>query len=416
MTRLKPETLDALADLAWGCALLAAKSAGLPDPSPAFDLFRQGRAALASLADDGRGDAGVALRFRATLSAEWRDWGRLGELPQTARDKAVNDADVALPLVLPPPKEVVAQDFDARALADRALAVAARDLPVAYADRGPAHAETWHSRRFLHALIERTCAELIGSPDWFEAITPELWKAALPALHRVEAKQDAALAKQDESNERLGRVEEMVAALLARAPDRPLAEAEINQGLAALPEAVRADEAALANLLRILLKRDDIRPDQYAAALAAAEREAEKLMERVERLPNRLPEEIRDLKQEARRAVESRDIDRARDVLREAHAAQRAAREQAAEDEAETLADLAAVEAADLDYRAAAALYAEAAQVPGLPETARWRWQERRATVLQDYGREFGDNQALQDSITLYQSTVLPLAPRAARP
>ena len=68
------------------------------------------------------------------------------------------------------------------------------------------------------------------------------------------------------------------------------------------------------------------------------------------------------------------------------------------------------------DHRWAAELFARAAAKPGLSETVQWRLQFQRAAVLDELGREYGDDGALEQAVELYQDAVLPLAPRSERP
>lgn len=68
------------------------------------------------------------------------------------------------------------------------------------------------------------------------------------------------------------------------------------------------------------------------------------------------------------------------------------------------------------DYRYAAEMYAQAAATPGLDAPSQWRYQTEGASVLEDLGREFGDNPALEQAIDLYENTIRALAPRIERP
>lgn len=68
------------------------------------------------------------------------------------------------------------------------------------------------------------------------------------------------------------------------------------------------------------------------------------------------------------------------------------------------------------DYRRAAEIYAEAATTPGLRAASQWYYQSERASVLEDLGREFGDNAALEKAVDLFENTALALAPRTERP
>jgi tetratricopeptide (TPR) repeat protein len=74
------------------------------------------------------------------------------------------------------------------------------------------------------------------------------------------------------------------------------------------------------------------------------------------------------------------------------------------------------VAAAKQEYRRAADLFAQAAATPGLEVPQQWRYQTDRALVLEYLGRELMDVAALEEAIGLYETRVLPLAPREQRP
>jgi tetratricopeptide (TPR) repeat protein len=74
------------------------------------------------------------------------------------------------------------------------------------------------------------------------------------------------------------------------------------------------------------------------------------------------------------------------------------------------------IAAARQEYRRAVELYAQAAATPGLENPLQWRYQDKCASVLEDLGREFLDDSALEQAIDLYENTVLALAPRNERP
>lgn len=76
----------------------------------------------------------------------------------------------------------------------------------------------------------------------------------------------------------------------------------------------------------------------------------------------------------------------------------------------------ASIAAATQQYRHAAGLYEEAATIPGLDVPLRWQYQIKHALVLEDLGREFMDNAALEQAIDLYETTILDLAPRKECP
>ncbi len=69
-----------------------------------------------------------------------------------------------------------------------------------------------------------------------------------------------------------------------------------------------------------------------------------------------------------------------------------------------------------LDYRRAGDLYAAAATTPQLSVPLQWWFQSQHALVLENLGREFMDNAALEQAIDRYENQVLGLAPRHQRP
>ncbi|MDH3386442.1 MAG: tetratricopeptide repeat protein [Gammaproteobacteria bacterium] len=69
-----------------------------------------------------------------------------------------------------------------------------------------------------------------------------------------------------------------------------------------------------------------------------------------------------------------------------------------------------------LNFRHAAALFAEAAATAGIGPEMQWQYLYWQASVLEDLGREFIDIEALQAAADLYQNRILPLTPRDQRP
>ena len=69
-----------------------------------------------------------------------------------------------------------------------------------------------------------------------------------------------------------------------------------------------------------------------------------------------------------------------------------------------------------LDYRRAAEFYVQAASTQNLALPLQWRYQLQRALILEDLGREFMNNAALEEAVELYETRVLELAPKEERP
>jgi tetratricopeptide (TPR) repeat protein len=72
--------------------------------------------------------------------------------------------------------------------------------------------------------------------------------------------------------------------------------------------------------------------------------------------------------------------------------------------------------AAMLDFRHAAALYAEAAATAGIDPARHTQYLNRQAAVLEDLGREFLDIEALQAAVDLYENAILPRVSRQQQP
>ena len=73
------------------------------------------------------------------------------------------------------------------------------------------------------------------------------------------------------------------------------------------------------------------------------------------------------------------------------------------------------VAAARQEYEDAARYYAEAAMTQGLSTLLQWQYQVDRAVVLEDYGREYGHNPALQEAVSVLENETICLAPQQQR-
>ncbi|HEY1795951.1 MAG TPA: toll/interleukin-1 receptor domain-containing protein [Stellaceae bacterium] len=196
---------------------------------------------------------------------------------------------------------------------------------------------------------------------------------------------------------------------------------------AAIAAQVSADENVPLPMLREILENFG----EAGAALDAAAIEARlrakageyaELRDRLNRLSNDDPR-VGELRQEAARLIAAADF-----VAADAALSQAEQRDLGAAEEmeatarqrrlgaAESRAERAAAARLQLDYRAAAGHYAEAAAILPQDETRqRWVYIMSQAEALYDHGNEFGDNAALREAIDLYRES-LPLVPRAATP
>jgi tetratricopeptide (TPR) repeat protein len=113
----------------------------------------------------------------------------------------------------------------------------------------------------------------------------------------------------------------------------------------------------------------------------------------------------------ARRLIDLGDFDAAAALLRQGRQDARKRREDSQRIEAAMAADEAGLARVDLRYRDAAALYAEAAELVPFDAGAAWGYRLDQGKVLYDLGKEFGDNAALREAISVYEQA-LALASR----
>ena len=167
----------------------------------------------------------------------------------------------------------------------------------------------------------------------------------------------------------------------------------------------------------------EMTPDQWPAQLTLYAQRYQDLLTELSRRSN-LPVELEAERAKALAAAEFGDLHEAEAILAaltERFAAwrrdQQEMLDQAARNEASLLGNRAAIARTGLRYRDAADFYAQAAAVtPASDIEDRWRWLVRQASVLHDLGREFGDNAALGQAITLYRDHALQVAPRSRVP
>ena len=68
------------------------------------------------------------------------------------------------------------------------------------------------------------------------------------------------------------------------------------------------------------------------------------------------------------------------------------------------------------EYQRASELYAQASSAEGLDIPLQWQYRTQQALMLAEFGREFRNNTALEDAISLYETIIVELAPRDERP
>ena len=80
------------------------------------------------------------------------------------------------------------------------------------------------------------------------------------------------------------------------------------------------------------------------------------------------------------------------------------------------LAMQALVAASSLEYERAAEIYRQAAQFGNIDSELQFKFQMARATMLLDYGREFGNNESLHKAMDLLEDEISDLVSQEAQP
>ena len=140
--------------------------------------------------------------------------------------------------------------------------------------------------------------------------------------------------------------------------------------------------------------------DQLVARLEAKADEFIALREQWLKLTNAHPD-VAAVRKKALARLDEGDLDGARDLLATARAHIRELRQERAVEEATLLADEAAIDRLQLDYRAAAEKFGEAANLVGFDPELSATYLNEQADALYLRGSEFGDNDALASCITL---------------
>jgi hypothetical protein len=233
-------------------------------------------------------------------------------------------------------------------------------------------------------LIRRYYNKLPGHAHILAEMLPELWRVVL---------------------RRLNDLQELVATLAANDADRRRLQAQVDQ--------MRADgdilDRAILTLLQDVGERIGDR-SQYPDQLRRAGERYQELLAEAER-PRNLPPEFEAVRREAAALIREGRLDEAdarlaslRQEMASWRAEQQEMLQQASRDEASVLAERAQIAKTRLRYRDAATLLAEAADLTAFDPETSWRHRLVQADVLQDLGREFGDNAALAEAIATYET------------
>lgn len=357
-----------------------------------------------TIASRHQGDCDALLKGKAAevLAEDWPEDDPTSRFEAQARKQLETDLVETLTACIPQDEtardRLIATDalLNGEALADALLARAPGDSRF--------HGES--EREYFTAVVTRTWDGLRREPAFYATLKSYVDEEVLSRLVVVEGKIDevkSATAEIKDQNEiQLAEIAELRAEIVQLNVERDglAAEATTNAFLTKEIEKARRahddDLATVANLLKILLN-EEIRPEQFGDALARAEANAEALLEEIRRIPNDESPELRDLRLAAEAALKNRDFDEAERLRRERYEVRRHENRRT---EAADIGAIADVRKARLDYRGAAALYAEAAAtVDPADAEARWGWLKEEWEAIYRLGLEFGDNVALAQAI-----------------
>ena len=196
--------------------------------------------------------------------------------------------------------------------------------------------------------------------------------------------------------------------------------ADTDRKLLELSKQLGVHQNAVAGMLRILGEKD-VPLELLPSRLDEIAGRYKDLSEQLQTLQSDDPEVGR-LRAEARHALENGDYDQADALLSQAQRidttaldAQQKSLDARRLSVAQTLAARGALEEGRLNYRQAAGHYAKASTTVPPNSREQWGYLLKQADTLARQGEEFGDNQALQDAIDLYQKA-LPLRSRGKYP
>ncbi|QCI67218.1 tetratricopeptide repeat protein [Phreatobacter stygius] len=159
---------------------------------------------------------------------------------------------------------------------------------------------------------------------------------------------------------------------------------------------------------------DDIKPDDIPRFLEKFATEYADLRAQLQRATGDSAE-IQGLRTQALARMEAGDLAGARDLLRAARKRLTEIRQDSAVREAELLSEEARIELLRLDYRAAAAAFAEAARLVAFDAGRSADYIRRQADALDGQGGDFGDKPALEEAIALWKAAAA-LRPRDTAP
>ena len=214
--------------------------------------------------------------------------------------------------------------------------------------------------------------------------------------------------------------------LLGRTEELLTGQTAIQRQLAALAAQVSADKGVPLPVLREILERlgeaeTPLDAAQIEQRLRAKADEYQELRDRLGRLTNDDPR-VQALRREAAALIGQARFDEADASLSQAETIDLAAVEELElialrrrASAAASRAERAAAARLRLDYRTAAAHFAEAAAIVANDDAAAWNYRLSQAGALYDQGSEFGDNPALAEAIVVYRNA-LQLVPRERVP
>src|SRR5262249_10974945 len=159
--------------------------------------------------------------------------------------------------------------------------------------------------------------------------------------------------------------------------------------------------AALVGHLVRLGARDDIADEEIPKFLERFANEFPAIQEQLRRITNDDPEVVT-VRKRAADLLDAGDLDGAKALLAKARARISELRQERSHEEAALLGDEARIDRLQLNYRTAAAKFAEAAALPTFDAEAAFGYLVEQGNALHSQGEEFGDNPALVEAIALW--------------
>jgi tetratricopeptide (TPR) repeat protein len=321
----------------------------------------------------------------AWLEAEFRGDRDAGIKP----DVAIAAIREVVPLIVPKPEELVGARLSEDRVAAFYLDRAAKMRPGAFGD----NTDNPIARQLFRAVVANAYRLIVRQPEFAAEVLHHSLAELLTGQDEIRQGQEAGEMRADARH------------------------AEVMATVAALAAQVSVEKGVPLPVLREILSRlgeaeAPLDATQIEQRLRAKAEDYHQLRERLGRLTNDDPG-VQELRRKAAGQIDEGRFDEADASLAKAEAVDLAAVEELESialcrraSAAASRAERAAAARLRLNYRAAAAHFAEAATIVANDDGATWNYRLSHAGVLYDQGSEFGDNAALAEAISVYRDAL----------